>query len=198
MSSKETQVRSTGLSGQRSPDHQRRDRRHDLVDRRQHDRDRHQHHEHAPDAAATARATARPASASAWFSATSSPAPNSRRPEAAQLAAHIRADRPCLDPIPLSDHSGAAMTDEFATRLQAAQDATEAVLEKLLADEPLAGEIARPAAPARRHAPRRARRRQAAAPLHPHRDGAPLRRAHEQRAGRRRRARMRALLFAGP
>ena len=37
------------------------------------------------------------------------------------------------------------MTDEFTTRLTAAQDATEAVLEKLLADEPLSGEIARPA-----------------------------------------------------
>ena len=36
------------------------------------------------------------------------------------------------------------MGDEFATRLKTAQDATEAVLEKLLADEPLAGEIARP------------------------------------------------------
>jgi farnesyl diphosphate synthase len=36
------------------------------------------------------------------------------------------------------------MGDEFATRLKAAQDATEAVLERLLADEPLAGEIARP------------------------------------------------------
>ncbi len=36
------------------------------------------------------------------------------------------------------------MGDEFATRLQTAQDATEAVLEKLLADEALAGEIARP------------------------------------------------------
>ena len=36
------------------------------------------------------------------------------------------------------------MGDEFATRLKAAQDATEAVLEKLLADEPLSGEIARP------------------------------------------------------
>ncbi len=36
------------------------------------------------------------------------------------------------------------MGDEFTIRLKAAQDATEAVLEKLLADEPLAGEIARP------------------------------------------------------
>ena len=36
------------------------------------------------------------------------------------------------------------MGDEFATRLKAAQDATEAVLTKLLADEPLEGEIARP------------------------------------------------------
>ena len=36
------------------------------------------------------------------------------------------------------------MGDEFATRLKTAQDATEAVLEKLLADAPLAGEIARP------------------------------------------------------
>jgi len=36
------------------------------------------------------------------------------------------------------------MGDEFAIRLKTAQDATEAVLEKLLADAPLAGEIARP------------------------------------------------------
>ncbi len=36
------------------------------------------------------------------------------------------------------------MGDEFTNRLKAAQDATEAVLEKLLSDEPLAGEIARP------------------------------------------------------
>ena len=36
------------------------------------------------------------------------------------------------------------MGDEFATRLKTAQDATEAVLEKLLSDEPLSGEIARP------------------------------------------------------
>ncbi len=36
------------------------------------------------------------------------------------------------------------MGDEFTTRLKAAQDATEAVLERLLADEPLSGEIARP------------------------------------------------------
>ena len=36
------------------------------------------------------------------------------------------------------------MGDEFTTRLKAAQDATEAVLDKLLADEPLSGEIARP------------------------------------------------------
>ncbi len=37
------------------------------------------------------------------------------------------------------------MDEEFATRLKTAQDATEAVLRKLLSDEPLAGEIARPA-----------------------------------------------------
>ena len=36
------------------------------------------------------------------------------------------------------------MGDEFSIRLKTAQDATEAVLEKLLADAPLAGEIARP------------------------------------------------------
>ncbi len=36
------------------------------------------------------------------------------------------------------------MGDEFTSRLKAAQDATEAVLERLLADEPLSGEIARP------------------------------------------------------
>lgn len=36
------------------------------------------------------------------------------------------------------------MGDEFTNRLKAAQDATEAVLEKLLSDEPLSGEIARP------------------------------------------------------
>ena len=36
------------------------------------------------------------------------------------------------------------MGEEFTSRLKAAQDATEAVLDKLLADEPLAGEIARP------------------------------------------------------
>jgi farnesyl diphosphate synthase len=36
------------------------------------------------------------------------------------------------------------MGDEFATRLKTAQDATEAVLEKLLSDEALSGEIARP------------------------------------------------------
>ncbi len=36
------------------------------------------------------------------------------------------------------------MGDEFATRLKAAQDATEAVLDRLLSEERLAGEIARP------------------------------------------------------
>ena len=36
------------------------------------------------------------------------------------------------------------MGDEFATRLKTAQDATEAVLERLLSDEALSGEIARP------------------------------------------------------
>ncbi len=36
------------------------------------------------------------------------------------------------------------MGDEFTTRLKAAQDATEAVLDRLLSDEPLVGEIARP------------------------------------------------------